>query len=75
MFNPHFHKKFLNEEKVDTEVAKQTASQIGSPMAALCHDQLLLESLFHKEVIADFEGGRITSDADDLLLREVDQRY
>jgi Transposase DDE domain group 1 len=41
----------------------------------LCHKQLRFESLFHKEVIADFEGGLITSDAGGLLLRELDQRY
>jgi hypothetical protein len=41
----------------------------------LCHKQLHFESLFHKEVIADFEGGLITSDAGGLLLRELDQRY
>ncbi|MEW6658758.1 MAG: transposase [Thermodesulfobacteriota bacterium] len=33
------------------------------------------ESLFNQEVIADFAGGRITSDAGGLLLRELDQRY
>jgi hypothetical protein len=44
-------------------------------METLCHKQLRFESLFHKEVVADFEGGRITSDAGGLLLREVDQRY
>jgi hypothetical protein len=41
----------------------------------LCHKQLHFESLFSKEVIADFAGGRITSDAGGLLCREVDQRY
>jgi hypothetical protein len=40
-----------------------------------CHNQLTFESLFNKEVVADFAGGRITSDAGGLLLREVDQRY
>ncbi len=44
-------------------------------MKTLCHKQLSFESLFSKEVIADFEGGRITSDAGGLLLRELDQRY
>ena len=44
-------------------------------METVCHNQLLFESLFSKEVIADFEGGRITSDAGGLLLRELDQRY
>ena len=44
-------------------------------MKTLCHQQLRFESLFSKEVIADLEGGQITSDAGGLLLREVDQRY
>ena len=44
-------------------------------METLCHNQLIFENLFSKEVIADFAGGRITSDAGGLLLREVDQRY
>jgi hypothetical protein len=41
----------------------------------LCHKQLRFESLFSKEVIADLEGGQITTDAGGLVLREVDQRY
>jgi hypothetical protein len=41
----------------------------------VCHKQLTFETLFHKEVIADFAGGRITSNAGGLLLRELDQRY
>jgi hypothetical protein len=44
-------------------------------METVCHKQLRFESLSSKEVIADFEGGRITSDAGGLLLRELDQRY
>jgi hypothetical protein len=44
-------------------------------METVCHNQLSFESLFSKEIIADFEGGRITSDAGGLLLRELDQRY
>lgn len=44
-------------------------------METVCHNQLVFESLFSKEVIADFAGGRITSDAGGLLLRELDQRY
>ena len=44
-------------------------------METVCHKQLCFESLSSKEVIADFEGGRITSDAGGLLLRELDQRY
>ena len=44
-------------------------------METVCHNQLTFESLFSKEVVADFAGGRITSDAGALLLRELDQRY
>ncbi len=44
-------------------------------METICHKQLTFGSLFSKEIIADFEGGRITSDAGGLLLRELDQRY
>jgi hypothetical protein len=44
-------------------------------METVCHNQLRFESLFSKEVIADFAGGRITSDAGGLVLRELDQRY
>ena len=44
-------------------------------METVCHKQLTFESLFSKEIIADFEGGRITSDAGGLLLRELDHRY
>jgi len=44
-------------------------------MKTVCHNQLTFESLSHKEIIADFAGGRITSDAGGLLLRELDQRY
>lgn len=44
-------------------------------METVCHKQLRFGSLSSKEVIADFEGGRITSDAGGLLLREVDQHY
>jgi hypothetical protein len=36
-------------------------------MEKICHNQLIFQSLFSKEVIADFAGG--------LLLRELDQRY
>ena len=31
-------------------------------METVCHKQLIFESLFSKEVVADFEGGRITSE-------------
>jgi len=44
-------------------------------MNTVCHKQLHFGSLLWKEVIADFEGGRITSDAGALLLRELDGRY
>ena len=44
-------------------------------METVCHNQLIFESLLSKEVVADFAGGRITSDAGGLLLRELDQRY
>jgi hypothetical protein len=44
-------------------------------MTTVCHEQLRFESLFSKEVLADFTGGRLTSDAGGLLLRELDQRY
>jgi hypothetical protein len=44
-------------------------------METVCHQRLIFESLFSKEVVADFAGGRITSDAGGLLLRELDQRY
>jgi hypothetical protein len=44
-------------------------------MDTACHNQLIFESLFGKEVVADFAGGRIISDAGGLLLRELDQRY
>src|SRR5512139_2969942 len=44
-------------------------------METVCHKQLIFESLFSKEVVADFAGGRITSDSGGLLLRELDRRY
>jgi hypothetical protein len=44
-------------------------------METVCHNQLIFETLLSKEVVADFAGGRITSDAGGLLLRELDQRY
>ena len=33
-------------------------------MDTVCHNQLIFKSLFSKEVVADFAGGQITSDAD-----------
>jgi len=44
-------------------------------MNAVCHKQLRFESIFGKQVTADFDGGHITSDAGGLLLRELDKRY
>ncbi len=44
-------------------------------MKTVCHKQLRFESLFSKEVVADFDGGQITSDGGSLLLRELDKRY
>jgi Transposase DDE domain group 1 len=44
-------------------------------LETVCHKQLHFGSLFSKEIIADFEGGQITSDGGGLLLWEVDQRY
>jgi Transposase DDE domain group 1 len=41
----------------------------------VCHKQLQFGSVFSKEIIVDFEGGRITSDGGGLLLRELDQRF
>jgi hypothetical protein len=39
-------------------------------METVCHNQLTFESFFSKEVVADFAGGRKTSDAGGLMLRE-----
>jgi len=44
-------------------------------MTRVYHQQLSFGSLFGKEITADFEGGRITSEGGGLLLREVDRRY
>jgi len=43
-------------------------------MNTVCHKQLRFESLFGKQVTADFDGGNITSDAGALLLGELDKR-
>ena len=43
-------------------------------MNTVCHTQLTFANLVSKAVVADFEGGHITSDAGCLLLREIDQR-
>jgi hypothetical protein len=44
-------------------------------MNTVCHKQLSFGSLLGKEVIVDFEGGRVSSDGGGLLLREIDDRY
>ncbi len=44
-------------------------------MKTVCHKELSLGSLFNKEIIACFDGGRMTSDGGGLLLREIDERY
>ena len=44
-------------------------------MKTVCHKQLSFETLFGKEIIACFDGGRMTSDGGGLLLREIDERY
>ena len=44
-------------------------------MDTVCHKQLSFGSLFSKEIVADFTGGSLSSDAGGLVLREIDQRY
>ncbi len=44
-------------------------------MTRVYHQQLSFGSLLGKEVVADFQGGQITSEGGGLLLREVDRRY
>ena len=39
-------------------------------MDTVCHKQLHFGSLFSKEIVADSEGRRITSDGGGLLLRD-----
>ena len=39
------------------------------------HQLLLFQPHGRREVVADFDGGRITSDAGGLLLREIEQRW
>lgn len=41
-------------------------------MPTVCHEQLSFASLGPKEVVVGFDGGRITSDAGCVLLREID---
>jgi hypothetical protein len=49
--------------------------QLPSKDTLWTHNQLTFESLFSREVVVDFDGGRITSDAGGLLLRELGQSY
>jgi hypothetical protein len=44
-------------------------------MSTVCHKQLSLGRVLGKEITADFDGGRITSDAGGLILRLLDERY
>ena len=44
-------------------------------MGTFCQKRLHFKSVFGKKVVGDFDGGRITSDAGGLLLRELDERY
>lgn len=41
----------------------------------MCHKQLDFGSVFNLDILADFEGGEITSDGGGLLLKEIDLRY
>ena len=41
----------------------------------MCHTQLEFGKLFHLDVVAEFDGGDITSDGGGLLLKEIDRRY
>jgi hypothetical protein len=41
----------------------------------VCHKQLDFGSVLNLDVVVDFEGGNITSDAGGLLLKEIDNRY
>ena len=43
-------------------------------MKTVCHTQLSFANLESKAVVAAFDGGKITSDAGCVLLREVDER-
>lgn len=42
---------------------------------AVCHKQLDFGRVDRLEVIADFEGGEITSDSGAILLKEIDRKY
>lgn len=52
-----------------------TTANKNAFMKTLCHKQLTFESLLGKKIVADFEGGQMTSDAGCLLLREIDKRH
>jgi hypothetical protein len=41
----------------------------------VCHTQLHFGNVFNLDILADFEGGDITSDAGGLILKEIDQAY
>jgi hypothetical protein len=41
----------------------------------VCHKQLSFGTLFGKQIVADFAGSRVTSDAGGLLFRAIDERY
>jgi hypothetical protein len=43
-------------------------------LRTVCHEQLSFASLGSKDLIASFDGGKISSDAGCLLLREIDLR-
>ncbi len=43
------------------------------PLNTVCHTQLSFANLGSKPVVASFDGGKITSDAGALLLREIDR--
>jgi hypothetical protein len=43
-------------------------------LPTVCHEQLSFASLGSKDLVASFDGGRISSDAGCLLLREIDLR-
>jgi hypothetical protein len=53
-----------------------TKYNIGGPMKTECtakYDRF--QALGKREIVAEFNGGMITSDRGSLLLREVEQRY
>jgi hypothetical protein len=44
-------------------------------MTECIRQPLLFSSLGKQQIVADFDGGRLTSDAGSLLLREIDRRF